>query len=68
MGGNRLSVTAVMVLVVGTVLAVLLVPVVGYRVYSEYVQLSDKAANEAQAALDMLESVHVNSMLERRET
>ena len=68
MGGNRLSVTAVMVLVVGTVLAVLLVPVVGYRVYSEYVQISDNAANEAQAALDMLESVHVNSMLERQET
>ncbi|MEZ5870595.1 MAG: hypothetical protein R3D32_01885 [Nitratireductor sp.] len=68
MARTRLSVTTVMVLVVGTVLVFLLVPVLGYRVYSEYMQLSDKAANQAEAALDMLESVHVNSMLERRDT
>ncbi|MFZ1813946.1 MAG: histidine kinase dimerization/phospho-acceptor domain-containing protein, partial [Rhizobiaceae bacterium] len=67
MSGKRLSVTSIMVLAVGLVLTAIMGPVVAYRIYKEHSLIESTAERESVAALEMLEAVHVQSMLQRRE-
>ena len=57
-----------MVLAVGLVLVAVEIPIVGYDLFVEFDHIEVVGQRRADAALDMLESVHVQSMLHRGRT
>ena len=54
--------------VVGLALVITLAPLIAWTFYQERAEIHDRAEQQAFSTLDMLESVHVNSMLYRKQT
>ncbi len=65
---SRLSLSAIILFSVGIVLLGVLIPVTVLQIGSEYREIEHATEREAIAALDMLESVHVQAMLFRKQT
>jgi methyl-accepting chemotaxis protein len=52
----------------GVVLVLFLVPLIAWTVMQERAEIETRAREQAATAIDMLEAVHVNSMLNRQQT
>ena len=62
---ENISISRKIILSVGLTLVALLVPLMAWIIYSELTEIRAQAGHQAETAIDMLEAVHVNSMLNR---
>ncbi len=62
---QKMSLSTKMLLSVGTALFLMLIPLFGWVIFSERTEIEAHAKQRALTALDMLETVHVSSMLSR---
>jgi methyl-accepting chemotaxis protein len=64
---KRIPLSVQMVLGIGIAVAAIQAGTAAYEISAERLSLTDKAAKRGDAALDMLESVHTQAMLNRKE-
>ncbi len=65
---QKLSLSAKLILCVGTALTLMLIPLFMWIMTSERAEIETLAKKRAETAIDMLEVIHVNTMLNRRNT
>lgn len=64
---SRFSLSTIVLFSIGAALFSMIAPLTIYRISVEFEEIEDNARNQAIAALDMLESMHTNAMLVRRQ-
>ena len=67
-GTSRLHLSHTILIATAFALLLTLVPVFAWHIYSQRSQIEETATDQAESVLDMLEAVHINSMLNRRQT
>jgi signal transduction histidine kinase/CheY-like chemotaxis protein len=65
---DRFSLSSIILVTVGVVLSSTIVPITALQIRNEHNEIRKASERQAIAALDMLESVHANAMLFRKQT